>query len=155
MTRFEKILYVLAVGLMFAALAYMGGIARAHAKDWEESEGKFMNRSELKLACYGDDKNHPGKVCRRHIAKGETCLGDAIGTGDGAPVFKVPNRSRWFADYLEGGVTISPQDQYSWLLLDAARAFRKGKYGWLTWTTFVNVMGKREIVNCDEEGACT
>lgn len=121
----------------------------ALARDWEQSEGKFLNRSESKVACYGDDKNHPGVICRRWITKGVTCLGDAVGLGDGAYVFKVPNRASFNIDG-EEGIVLSPSNQLSWLLLDAARKLRPGRYGWITWTQFIKVMGSREVVACDE-----
>lgn len=128
----------------------------AFARDWESREGKFLNRTDFVVSCYGDDKDHPGKVCRRRSFGGETCRGDAVGMGDGDYVFKVPNDTAFYIDGLEG-LVIQSQNAMSTLLLRTAKQLRPGKYGWLNWAQFVKVMGNREIVDCgktNEEKSC-
>jgi hypothetical protein len=128
----------------------------AFARDWESREGKFLNRTDFVVSCYGDDKDHPGKVCRRRAHRGETCRGDAVGMGDGDFVFKVPNNAAFFIDG-EDTIVIQPQSLLSYLLFLAAKDLRPRRYGWMRWSHFVRIMGNREIVDCgktNEEKSC-
>ncbi len=143
MTRFEWTFYCAALSLVFVLMA-----TSASAHDWERSEGHFRNTTDVQVSCYGDDKDHPGQVCRRTITRDQACFGDAIGAGDGDYVFKVPNRASFFVHGIEG-LVVSPEDQLSWLMLDAAKTLRPGRYGWMTWSHFIHIMGDREVVACE------
>jgi hypothetical protein len=113
----------------------------ALAYDHGPREGVILNRTDRAMYCYGDRR---GRVCESRIAPGERCLGDAIGMGEGQPVYKVPNRSRFVCD--ERGCR--PENWVDEMIFRGARVKNGRKYGWMEWGRFVELMGRRALRRC-------
>ena len=121
------------------------------ATDHRLDAGKFRNTSNKILYCYGDSASS-NQICKIPVKKGETCLGDAIGPGDGKNVFKVPNKTTWYCTrsaYAPEAICL-PRSDYDLLMLVGA-SLKNGihKYYQMDFEHFSKIMGNKSVVECN------
>lgn len=122
--------------------------------DWGDSEGTFHNNSDQTLYCYRDLADNE-TICEVPVASFEACQGDALGSGIGHPVFKIPNRVDFDCDLAVDRELICTGTGYWDSLIMAAAKLKNGsdKYENKSWEKFTQLMGaNKKFKRCDSEG---